>query len=93
MTELTAVKFFIKEADKGEKCVQCGWSGSGLTSYVVFIHYKDSRGEDMMSGWSFPYCIEHIPEQIKKYPSGSMTFPPESLEKKPNPFGHIPHAE
>lgn len=67
---ITLVKFLIKEADSHEACVQCGWKGKGLASFVFYIFYVDPfTGELMVSGWSFPFCQEHIPEEIIKYPA------------------------
>ncbi len=86
--EIVSVKFGVREAGPELKCIKCGWSGKGLTNYVVVVHYVDERGELMMMGFSFPFCIEHIPEQIALFPAGSPMFPenPIPKEDKPNPL-------
>jgi len=102
---ITLVKLLIKEADSNEFCIKCGSREKGLFSFVVYIYYTDSfSGEEMITGWSFPLCQNHISEEMVKYPADKPVLtqecypdPKENIlsTTKPPSFSPYfgPHAE
>lgn len=80
---ITNVQFFVREAERDQKCIKpnCGWSGEGLVLFGFSVFYIDPQtGELMTAIFAFPFCHEHIVEQVAKFPAIGRPFVEQLIE-------------
>jgi hypothetical protein len=80
MNPVTKVKVFLKEANGENPCTVCGWKGFGMLDIIVYVFFIDpDTKEEMITGWSFPTCQEHVPEFVKNFPTEN--HPPDEIQQ------------